>query len=59
MESVEAKSVKAEKIGRKTVKILGKKRPKLVYKVNRNPLLLLLNVMPDRFATFVIKKILK
>ena len=59
VESVEAKSVKAEKIGRKTVKILGKKRPKLVYKVNRNPLLLLLNVLPDRLATFIIKKILK
>ena len=59
VESVEAKSVKAEKIGKKTVKILGKKRPKLVYKVNRNPLLLLLNVLPDRLATFIIKKILK
>ena len=59
VEGVEAKSVKAEKIGRETVKILGKKRPKLVYKVNRNPLLLLLNILPDRLATFIIKKILK
>ena len=59
VESVEAKSVKTEKIGKKAVKILAKKRPKLVYKVNRNPLLLLLNILPDRLATFIIKKILK
>ena len=59
VKSVEAKSVKAEKIGKKTAKILKKKRPKLVYKVNRNPLLLLLNVLPKRVATFFIKKILK
>ena len=59
VESVEAKKIKAEKIGKKTVKILGRNNPKLVYNVNRNPLLLLLNILPDRFATFVIKMILK
>lgn len=59
VEGVEAKKVKAEKIGKKTVKILSRKRPKLVYSVNRNPLLLLLNILPDRLATFVIKMILK
>ena len=59
VEGVEAKNVKAEKIGKKTVKILGRKHPKLVYSVNRNPLLLLLNILPDRLATFIIKKILK
>ena len=59
VESVEAKSVKAEKIGARTVKILNAKRPKLVYRVNRNPLLLLLNILPKRLATFIIKMILK
>ena len=59
VESVEAKSVKAEKIGKKTAMILSAKRPKLVYKVNRNPLLLLLNILPKRLATFIIKLILK
>lgn len=59
VENVEAKNVKAERIGNKTVKILAKKHPRLVYKVNRNPLLLLLNLLPDRLATFIIKKILK
>lgn len=59
VESVEAKSVKAEKIGKKTVKILSAKRPKFVYKVNRNPLLLLLNALPKRLATSIIRLILK
>ena len=59
VESVEARSVKSDKIGKKTAKILGRKHPKLVYKVNRNPLLLLLNILPDRLATRIIKLILK
>ena len=59
VESVEARSVKSDKIGKKTVKILSRKHPKLVYKVNRNPLLLLLNILPDRLATRIIKLILK
>lgn len=59
VEGVEAKKVSPEKIGKKAVKILGRKHPRFVYKVNRYPLLLLLNVLPDRLATFIIKKILK
>ena len=59
VESVEAKSVKSDKIGKITVKILGRKRPKFIYKINRNPLLLLLNLLPKRLATFIIKMILK
>ena len=59
VEGVEAKNIKAEKIGKITTKILSRKHPKLIYSVNKNPLLLLLNVLPDRLATFVIKMILK
>ncbi|MBQ8427854.1 MAG: SDR family NAD(P)-dependent oxidoreductase [Clostridia bacterium] len=59
VEKVEARKIPAEKIGRKTVKILRKKRPKFVYKINRNPLLLLLNALPQRWQTGIIKKILK
>ena len=59
VESVEARSVKAEKIGAKALKIVEARRPRLVYKVNRNPLLLLLNILPKRLATFIIKLILK
>ena len=59
VEGVEARKVKADKIGEITVKILSAKRPKHVYKINRNPLLLLLNVLPPRLATYIIKLILK
>ena len=59
VDKVEARNVKAEKIGKITLTILEKKRPRLVYKVNRNPLLLLLNILPPRLATWIIKRILK
>ena len=59
VDSVEARNVPAEKIGKITCKILGAKRPRHIYKVNRNPLLLLLNVLPKRLATYIIKLILK
>ena len=57
--SVEAKSVVPEKIAIKALKILQKKKPKFVYNINRNKLLLLLNVLPKRLQFWVIKKILK
>ena len=57
--SVESKSVTPDKIARKTVEILGKRRSKFVYTINRNKLLLLLNVLPKRLQCYIIKKILK
>lgn len=56
---VEAKSVSPEKIAKKTFKILQKKKMKFVYTINRNKLLLLLNVLPKSWQCFAIKKILK
>ena len=56
---VEAKSVSPEKIAGKTLKILSKKKPKFVYTINRNKLLLLLNALPKGVQCAVIKKILK
>ena len=56
---VEAKCVSPQKIALKTVKILSKKSPKFAYKINRNKLLLLLNVLPKRFQFWVIRLILK
>ncbi len=56
---VEARKIAPEKIAKKVENILGKKHSKFVYKINRNPLLLLLNLMPQRFQFWVIKKILK
>lgn len=59
VESVEARKVSPEKVGRKVAKIASKRNPKYVYKLNRNPLLLLLNCQPKRLQTWIIKQILK
>ena len=56
---VEAKNVSPEKLAKKAVKILSLKRPKQVYNLNRNPLLLTLNALPKSWQTKIIKKILK
>lgn len=56
---VETRKVPTKKIADKTVKILKAKKPKFVYKLNRNPLLLLLSILPKRTQTNIIKKILK
>lgn len=55
---VESKKIPPEKIANLALKILNKKRVKYVYKINRNPLLLLLNLLPQRFQNWIIKKIL-
>ena len=59
VERVEARKVKPEKIGKKTLRILEAKRPRMVYRINRNPLLLMMNILPPRLSTFIIKLILK
>ena len=59
VDSVEAKSVLPKKIAQKTLKIVCAKKAKFAYSVNRNPLLRLLSLMPERFQFWVIKKILK
>ena len=56
--SVESKKIPPEKLAKLMGKILTKKKNKFVYKINRNFLLKILNVLPDRFQTWVIKKIL-
>lgn len=59
VDSVESKKVPTERIADLAYKAAVAKRPKLVYTINRNPLLLLLNVLPDRMQNWIIKKILK
>ena len=59
VESVEARHVPPEKIAKKALKIIQAKHPKYVYKINRNPLLLLLNLLPQRLQTWIIKQVLK
>ena len=59
VDSVEARRVPAEKIGRLSAKILKAKNPRQVYSINRNPLLILLGVLPRRLQTGIIRLILK
>ena len=59
VDSVESKSVSPEKIAKKVSKILKKKHPKFAYKINRNKLLILLNILPKSWQFKIIKKILK
>lgn len=59
VDRVEARKISPHKLAKKTYKILDKKRPKFAYKINRNPLLLLLNALPKGLQLWIIKKILK
>lgn len=56
--SVESKSITPETLAEFIFKVFNKRNPKFIYNINRNPLLLLLNALPDRFQTWVIKQIL-
>ena len=56
---VEARHVPPKKVADKSLKILKRRKPKQVYKINRNPLLLMLNVLPERWQTGIIKLVLK
>ena len=58
VDSVESKKVQPSKIADLIYKISKKKKPRYVYGKNRNPLLLILNALPQHFQNWVIKKIL-
>ena len=55
---IQSKTISPDKIAKLVSKILNKKKPKYIYKINRNKLLLLYNILPRRFQNWVIKKIL-
>lgn len=57
-EMVESRSIPPEDIAKLVLKVITVKHPKFIYNINRNKLLLLLNALPDRFQTFIIKQIL-
>lgn len=56
---VEAKNIPPEKLAKKAVLIINKNKPKFAYALNRNPLLLLLDILPPSLQFFIIKQILK
>lgn len=59
VDRVEARKVPPETIARAVRKALEARHPKYVYNVNRNPLLLLLNALPARLQTAIIRTVLK
>ncbi len=59
VESVEARCIPPTKLAQKCERILKKQHPKFAYSINRNPLLLLLNILPKRLQLWVIKQILR
>lgn len=58
VDSVEAKNVEPSVIGKVAHRIIRSKMPRYIYNINRNPLLLILNALPQRLQNFVIKLIL-
>jgi len=59
VDRVESRNVPPERIAQTVLKALRAKKPRLVYNVNRNPLLLLLDLLPDRLQLYIIGLILK
>ncbi len=57
--SVESRSVHPQKIAKKVTRALVCRNPRLVYPINRNPLLILLSALPDRLQIWIIGLILK
>lgn len=56
---VEARCIKPQKLAKKVMKILKKRKPSFAYSINRNPLLRLLSILPTRTQLFVIRRVLR
>ncbi len=56
---VEARRIPPEKLAKKALRILRKTNPAFAYSINRNPLLLLLNLLPKRLQLFAIRMVLR
>ncbi|MBR2650259.1 MAG: SDR family NAD(P)-dependent oxidoreductase [Clostridia bacterium] len=56
---VEARCIPPEKIAQRCLYILDVRHPAFAYSINRNPLLLLLGILPKRIQLSVIKRVLK
>ena len=58
VDRVEARKVPPAKIAKKVCLILRARRPRFAYQVNRNPLLVMFDALPQRLRFFIIRKIL-
>lgn len=59
VDKVEARHIEPQMIADKSYGIITKKSPAFAYSINRNPLLLLLNLLPKRLQLWAIKMVLK
>ena len=59
VDRVEARRVPPEKIAKKINRIMNKKDPAFSYSINRNPLLILLDKLPECARFSIIRRILK
>lgn len=59
VDGVEAKHISPERIAAKCHRILRKRHAKFAYAINRNPLLLLLNLLPKRIQLWAIRTVLR
>ena len=58
VDRVESRKIPPEKIAALVSKILSSKRPRRMYRINRNPLLLLMNALPDPVQCALIRLLL-
>jgi NAD(P)-dependent dehydrogenase (short-subunit alcohol dehydrogenase family) len=56
---VEARCIPGSRVAQFAASIIEKKRPAFAYSINRNPLLLLLGILPCRLQLWIIGRILK
>lgn len=59
VQRVEARCIRPERIADKVVHILKKRSTRFAYAINRNPLLLMLDVLPKWLQLWTIKQVLK
>ena len=59
VERVEARKISPEKLAKRVSRVLGAKKPRFAYAINRNPLLLLAEALPLRLRFFAIRQLLK
>ncbi len=59
VERVEARCIPPRKLAKKVINILNKRKSSFAYSINRNPLLLLLNVLPKRMQLWIVGMILR
>ncbi len=59
VDRVEARCIPPEKLAKKVMRIVGKRNPAFAYSINRNPLLLLMQILPKRVQLWGIRIILK